>query len=202
MSTRIMVLCGSPRERGNSNQLVSWFKKSAEAEGADVEIIDTTRLDYKNIGCMACMKCWKSDQYACAIRDDAQHIIARIPKVDVLVVATPVYWFGPSAQLKVFIDRMFCLIKAGRKPGQFRHTLAGKAMALLAAAGGDMDSGLNLVDLTFKTMAQFLEMSYDSLLVPCAPSKPQEMENEIALKAKVETLGRRIARRGIMATAI
>lgn len=202
MSTRIMILCGSPRERGNTNRLVSWFEKSAKAAGAEVEVVDTTDLQYKNTGCVACMKCWKSEQFACAVQDEAQPILNRIPETDVLVMATPVYWFGPSAQLKTFTDRMFCLIKGDRKTGGFKHIMSGKSMALLATAGNDEDSGLNLVELTYRTMARFLEMPYHSILVPKSPMRPHDIEKDLALKGRVEALARRLARKDMIARAV
>jgi multimeric flavodoxin WrbA len=191
-----MVLCGSPRKKGNTNRLVTWFTESATEAGASVETIDTTRLDYKNLGCIACMGCRSRDEYECVVDDGARPLLKRIPETDVLVMATPVYWFAPTAQLKVFTDRMFSLVKSNPETGEMSHSLGGKTLALIATAGGDLNDGLNCVDLTFSTAARFLNMKYDSLLVPFAPLAPADIEKDDDLRKRVKDFGRQMAEGG------
>jgi len=188
-----MVLCGSPRKKGNTNRLTKWFINSAAEAGATVETIDTTRLKYKHPGCIACMGCQKSDKYECVIKDEAQPILARIPEMDVLVITTPVYWFASTAQLKVFVDRTFSLLKMDPETMDYIHPLAGKMLALIATGGGDYEGGLNCVDLTFKSGASFLDMDYQSILVPNAPIIPAEIERDLELKERIEAFGKTMA---------
>jgi multimeric flavodoxin WrbA len=193
MSKNIMILCGSPRRNGNTNRVVKWFAEGASAAGAEVEIVDTARMNYKTRGCIACMGCQGSEEFQCTIEDEAQPVIARIPEADVLVMATPVYWFGPTAQLKLFMDRMFSLVKEGANEGEFTHPLGGKTMGLISTAGGEIDGGLSIVDEMFHTAAQFLDMKYDSFLVPSSPSDPEEMEGYAKLRKEAEAFGRKLA---------
>ncbi len=193
MSSRILLLCGSPRRKGNTNRIVNWFEESAVGSGAAVERIDTTRLAYKTIGCLACMKCKESDRYECVVKDDARPLLARIPEFDVIVMATPVYWFAPSAQIKVFGDRMFSLVKIDSDGGTYNHPLKGKKLVALVTAGGDRDAGLTIVDDTYRTMADFLGMEYRSILVPLTPALPADLEKDEKLKEKVCDLGRSMA---------
>ncbi|MHC4945129.1 MAG: flavodoxin family protein [Planctomycetota bacterium] len=192
MSKKIMILCGSPRRKGNTNRLVRWLTESLEPADATVEVVDAARMKYKTYGCIACMKCQKSDKYECTVEDDAMPILARMPLFDSIVMATPVYWFAPTAQLKVFADRMFSLIKLDPVSGETVHPMGGKTLALIATGGGDLDSGLNCVDLTFSTAAKFMNMHYERLLVPSTPAVPEEIEKNKDLKDRVIALGQQL----------
>ena len=189
-----MILCGSPRREGNTNRIVKWVADGAAEGGAEVEIVDAARMNYKTKGCIACMGCQGSDEFLCTIEDEAQPVIARIPEADVLVMATPVYWFGPTAQLKLFMDRMFSLVKEGAAEGEFTHPLGGMTMALISTAGGEIDGGLSIVNEMFHTAALVLDMKYESFLVPSSPSDPEEMEGNAALRKEAEAFGRRLAK--------
>ena len=193
MSRKIVVLCGSPRKKGNTNRVVSWFAKIAGEAGASVEIVDTARLKYKALGCTSCFKCQMSEKYECTLDDEATPILLRLPLADVIVFATPVYWFAPTAQLKVFSDRMLSLIKLDPGTGDYVHPMKGKSMALIATGGGDLNSGLNCVDLTFRTAAGFMSMDYDALLIPSTGMDAREIENDEALKEQVREFTRKLA---------
>jgi multimeric flavodoxin WrbA len=193
MSKKIVVLCGSPRKRGNTNRVVSWFAETAEESGASVEIVDTTRLQYKALDCTSCFKCQESEKYECTVDDEATPILLRLPLADLIVFATPVYWFAPTAQLKVFSDRMLSLIKLDPGTGDYVHPMKGKAMALIATGGGDLNSGLNCVDLTFRTAAAFMSMDYDALLIPSTGMDASQIENDEALRKKVRAFAGKLA---------
>jgi len=195
MGKKIIVLCGSPRREGNTHTVVRWFAEAARKAGAEVEVVDAARLSYKTNGCTACMDCQKSDKYECAIDDEASKIIKRIPEFDVMVLATPVYWFGPSAQLKLLLDRTFALVKFDPHTGAPLANPANRnrTLALVATAGGDLESGLNLLDTTFRTAAVFMKHEYESLLVPLAPMDPGELETRKDVKDQAAALGRKLA---------
>jgi len=192
MSQKVLILCGSPRKKGNTNRLAAWFADGAAGSNATVETVDAARLRYKTNGCIACMKCKQSELYECTVEDDAQPVLARMPEFDIIVMATPVYWFSPTAQLKLLMDRMFSLIKTDPATGAYTSPMTGKTLVLLSTAGGDFESGLNAVELTFRTAAKFVEMSYESLLVPNSPADPEDMEQNAALKEQAMALGRRL----------
>lgn len=196
MVRKIMVICGSPRKRGNTNTVTNWVVESARSAGAEVEVVDAASLKYNANGCTECMACQKSDKYECAIADEASAIIRRIPEYDVLVLSTPIFWFGPSAQLKLILDRTFALVKFDPTTGEpiLNPASKQKSLCLIATAAGDMDSGLNLVDQTFRTASKMMECAYDSLLVPAAPMIPKELEKNAEVRVQAEELGRRLAK--------
>ena len=101
MSKNVLIISSSPRKGGNSETLASVFAKGAEEAGHTVE---TVYLREKNYGfCKGCLACLKVGH--CVIGDDAVEIAARMHDADVLVFATPVYYYSVSGQLKTMLDR-------------------------------------------------------------------------------------------------
>lgn len=99
---KVLVLSGSPRKGGNSDVLCDEFIKGALSSGNEVEKI---RIAEKKIGyCTGCYYCTKNDG-KCAIKDDMGEILEKILACDVLVLASPVYFYSICAQLKAVIDR-------------------------------------------------------------------------------------------------
>ena len=191
MGKKIAIVCGSPRKQGNTNRVAAWVADAAREAGADVELIDAVGLDYGTNGCTACMACQQSDEYRCVIDDELSPILARLPDAHVVVFASPVYWHGPTAQLKLFMDRMFSLVKVGATP--FTTAFDETAFALIATSGGGMEHGLGLLEETFKLAAGLMQVPFDSLLVPFAPQNPDEIEDKAELKEKAAAFGRRLA---------
>lgn len=100
MSKNILILSGSPRKRGNSDILCDEFMRGALEAGHQVEKI---RVAEKNIGyCRGCYACRKG---SCAIQDDMADILQKMIDADVIVLASPVYFYSIDAQLKALIDR-------------------------------------------------------------------------------------------------
>lgn len=192
MSRKIMFLCGSPRKNGNTNRVVAWVADAARQAGAHVEIVDAAHMTYKTNGCTACMSCQKSDDFGCVIDDEAKPVIARMTDADALVISTPVYWMGPTAQLKLLLDRMFSLFKHAAEP--IRSGLKDNAtLAVISTAAGSMDEGLSLVENTFKLTADFFHLPFHSILLPHAPENPEDIEANTDLKAQAAALGKTLA---------
>ena len=101
MGKKVLILSSSPRKGGNSEALASIFAKGAQEAGNQVE---TVYLREKQYGfCKGCLACQKLGH--CVIKDDAVEIAARMHDADVLVFATPVYYYCVSGQLKTMLDR-------------------------------------------------------------------------------------------------
>ena len=98
---KVLIVASSPREGGNSETLAASFAKGAQEAGNEVE---TVYLREKGYGfCIGCMTCVGAGQ--CVIDDDAVEIVAKMHDADVLVFASPVYYFCISGQLKTLLDR-------------------------------------------------------------------------------------------------
>lgn len=113
MMKKVLIITGSPRANGNSNTLAKAFAKGAEEAGCHVAFFDAAKA---NIGaCNACNACYKNDK-ACAFSEDFSALADMMATTDVLVFATPVYWFNCSAQLKCVIDKFYSFCVAEKVP--------------------------------------------------------------------------------------
>ncbi len=102
MSKKVLILSGSPRKGGNSDLLCDEFMRGAIESGNNVEKI---RVAEKKIDfCRGCYYCTKSGG-VCAIKDDMTEVLQKIIDADVIVLASPVYFYSVDAQLKALIDR-------------------------------------------------------------------------------------------------
>ena len=98
----VLILSGSPRLNGNSDLLCNEFMRGVQEAGHEVEKI---RVATKKIGyCRACYFC-RDHKGQCAVRDDMAEILEKMLKADVIVLASPVYFYSVDAQLKTVIDR-------------------------------------------------------------------------------------------------
>lgn len=101
MSKKVLILSGSPRKNGNSDILCNEFMRGAIDAGNGVEKI---RVAEKKIGyCLGCYACRNTG--ICAINDDMADILQKMIDADVIVLASPVYFYSIDAQLKTLIDR-------------------------------------------------------------------------------------------------
>lgn len=98
----ILILSGSPRKNGNTDLLVEAFAKGA-SEMHHVEVVSVH--DYKVNPCMGCNVCFTSEGNTCVQKDDMPVIYSKLANADMLVIASPVYFYSLSAQLKAVIDR-------------------------------------------------------------------------------------------------
>lgn len=102
MVKKVLILSGSPRKGGNSDLLCDEFMRGAVEAGHEVEKI---RVAEKKIGyCHACYYC-KQSGGKCAFQDDMTEVLQKMIDADVIVFASPVYFYSIDAQLKAVIDR-------------------------------------------------------------------------------------------------
>ncbi|EFE14184.1 flavodoxin family protein [Clostridium sp. M62/1] len=102
MSKNVLILSGSPRKSGNSDLLCDEFMRGAQDAGNMVEKIF---IRSKKIApCNACYYCKKSSG-KCAVYDDMGEILDKMQAADVIVMASPVYFYSIDAQMKALIDR-------------------------------------------------------------------------------------------------
>lgn len=102
---KILVLTGSPRKNGNSNTLADQFIEGARASGHEVSRFDAA---FKNVHpCAGCNHCGMDGP--CVFQDDFEFVREHIIPAQAVVFATPMYYFGISAQLKAVIDRFYAI---------------------------------------------------------------------------------------------
>ncbi len=130
MSKKIVVLNGSPRKNGNTSALAEAFKAGAEASGNSVTVF---HLDKMNIhGCKGCFGGNSGRDCPCVQNDDMNLIYPAVREADVIVFASPLYYWNMSGQLRTAADRLFALEEGGSN--LLRGN--GRSCALLMAAEG------------------------------------------------------------------
>ncbi len=187
---KILVLSASPIRDGNTTTLVNWFAEGAKSRGARVDIVATAFLKYKTTGCTSCRRCQTIKEYACVVKDEASLVLAKMAEADVIVMATPLYFFGASAQLKLIMDRMFSLYKWDNAAGTMTTPLKGKKLVLIASAYEDI--GLDALEKPFALTADYSGMGFESLLVPNA-GESGDVKTQGAVREKAVALGCRTA---------
>ena len=165
MPKKMIIINGSPKKKGNTAALIVWFAAGAAARGAKVRIVRLAELKNRT-GCLACRRCQASKLYECAIKDDLRPLLKDLAKADVIVLATPLFFYGATSQLKQLVDRMFSLYKWDNRSDTFTTPLKGKTLALLGSAYEDV--GLAALARPFALTADYTGMKFYSLLVPNA----------------------------------
>ena len=166
MAKKILIISGSPKKDGNTEILINWFIEGARSKGAETSVIRAAALKIKSNGCASCRACQKKKEYGCVVKDEISSAILEMAKADVIVMATPLYFFAMSAQLKAIVDRMFSLYKWNNEANTMETALKGKTLALIASAYEDV--GLKELEQPFRLTADYSGMDFKSLLVPNA----------------------------------
>jgi multimeric flavodoxin WrbA len=108
---KILAIGGSPRAGGNSNSLMRAAVEAAEERGATAEYFYPSRMDIT--GCRACDACRRGPDAVCVQQDEMEEIYAAIKDCDVVVLASPVYFYALSSWAKAVLDRCYALITPG-----------------------------------------------------------------------------------------
>ena len=139
---KITILTGSPRRDGNTNYLAERFAEGAREAGHEVFTFDCAA--HKIGPCLACGHCGMNGP--CVQKDDFDIVRGRLVEADMVVFATPVYYFGFSAQLKTVIDRFYAI----------HGKLGVKKCALIAAFGNPSSRVAEPSVAMYRAMTAFL----------------------------------------------
>ena len=122
--SRIVVLAGSPRKGGNTELLAKAFTEEA-SRYHEVDLVRVT--DYRISPCTGCNGCYSSEGNRCVQRDEMEKIHEKLRNADTVVIASPVYFYGISAQLKALVDRLHTPMRNGFGIRRLGLILAGAA---------------------------------------------------------------------------
>jgi multimeric flavodoxin WrbA len=144
----IVVLTGSPRRKGNSDQLADAFIRGAAGQGHTAHKFEAA---YKNIsGCRGCNMCWSSGTSPCVVTDDFYELAPLLETCEVAVFVSPVYFWGFTAQLKAAWDRFYPYCKP-----EGRKRFAVKESALLLTLGDTDDATWRHAAGTYRDVAEY-----------------------------------------------
>ncbi|WP_455580699.1 flavodoxin family protein [Dysosmobacter sp.] len=144
--SKIVVLVGSVRKGGNTELLANAFCDGA-SHNNDVEIISVA--DYKVNPCVGCNTCFEREGNLCFPQDDMQKIYKKLAEADMIVIASPVYFYGISSQLKAVIDRMHTPL---------RNFFNVKRLALLLVATADLPEVFDAIETQYKLTLNFFKL--------------------------------------------
>jgi multimeric flavodoxin WrbA len=180
---KVLGIMGSPRKSGNTHVLVSGILEGAKDAGAATEIV---LLGGLNIGeCDGCHICWEGKP--CKHKDDMNGLFPVITQSDVIILGTPVYWYGPTALMKAFLDRFVFFNCSENRPG-----IKGKeAVLAVPFEENDPETAAPLVTL-FEKSFQYLEIELiDKIIVP-GVTKRGEVKEQKEIMKKCFKLGQRL----------
>ena len=122
---RLTAILGSPRAKGNTDTLASRVLEGAADSGIVTQTVKLRNLNIKP--CTGCDKCWE-DGRPCIFKDDMSRLYDTIAASDIILFATPVYWYASTAIMKAFIDRLVPFNRPQGKP-----LIEGKGAILVTA---------------------------------------------------------------------
>ena len=141
---KIIVLLGSPNPKGSTGILVEQFRRGAEESRHVVEVIDVCRAEIHP--CTGCVRC--GYEGPCVQKDDVETIRRKLLDVDMVVFATPLYYYGMTAQLKTVVDR-FCAYNSSLNSCCLKS-------ALLTVAWNDDDWTFEALAAHYKTLVRYI----------------------------------------------
>ena len=143
---KIVILQGSPNKKGSTNILVENFSQGAEAAGHSIRRFDLADMDIRP--CTGCVSC--GYEGPCILHDENQKIKKAVLDADMIVFATPLYYYGMSAQLKIVIDR-FC---------SYNSSITRKHMrsALLTVAWDSDNWTFDALEAHYDTLVRYLDL--------------------------------------------
>ncbi len=130
MSKKVFIVSSTPRKNGNSDILAEEFARGAAEAGHLVRKVNLREIELRF--CIGCLYCQSHD--GCALRDGVNPLLSEVQASDVLVFATPIYYYEMCGQLKTFLDRMNPLYP---RENRFRDVY------LLASAAEDEPSAMD-----------------------------------------------------------
>lgn len=175
---KIIVLQGSPHRDGSTVALTKAFLKGVKrGRRVQIDVIDAYAVKAAPILQEA------YDGRKAPRKDAADAVVAKVFAADAIILATPVYYWGISAQLKLLWERLH----AGDA-----SLLKGKELAVVATGGGEnkADSGADLIETQFRNAAGYLKMKFKGLLF--VSSEPEPVAKNKKSLAAAERAGRRI----------
>lgn len=179
MSKNIIVLAGSPRKVSSTDKLSAAFVEGAKEAG---HTVTTFRVaDMKVGGCFGCRHCF-NEVGVCVQKDDMQKILDALRKADTIVLASPVYFWSVTAQLKCVIDRSYALLKEGSSI---------KQAVLLMTYGDNTDTTAEPSIAMFREICAYQKWKEAGVVTVKGIHAPQDIDGRPELE-KAKHLGKQI----------
>lgn len=171
---KIAVLIGSPRRNGNTEILANAFIDGIDKQENSVVVISV--IGKMVNGCTGCDFCYRDGSHNCIQKDDMQDVYERLAGADVIVIATPVYFYGVSSQLKCMIDRLH---------NPIRNTFRVKKLILLAVCADEIPTVFDsLITMYHSALSYFSLENGGVITVPGLSGKGDILGHAALLEAR------------------
>lgn len=184
---KVLALNGSPRKGGNTDVLLAAVIQGVEKGGNEVEVVRLNKLTFR--GCQNCGGC--DETGVCILEDDLAPLYDKVLTIKKFIIASPIYFYGVTAQAKAFIDRMQALWNRKRllkEKGEWQADPERKGFFVSVGA----TKGDKLFDgavLTVKYAYDAMDVHYAEDVLVRGIDKKGEMEQAINLLREAERLG-------------
>ncbi len=176
---KVLGLVGSPRRQSNTDLLVSAILDGAAKNKHTTEKVYLYSVDIAP--CVDCKAC-KKGALQCALKDGMQMLFPKLEEADVVVFGTPLYWYGPSAKMKLLVDRL--------RPFIASKKLRGKKAVLVVPSEEGADA-CSLVVGMFNLSFKYLEMEFAGVLLPKV-SERAEVKTQPQVLKEASTIGKHL----------
>lgn len=172
--SRILVLNGSVRRGGNTELLVQSFAEGARKNNS-VEIVSVA--DFKVNPCIGCNSCFNREENDCSQNDDMTKVYEKLKSTDILVIASPVYFYGISAQLKAMIDRLHT---------PMRNSFPIKKLALILVGAASLPEMFDAIKVQYRLALNFFGLEDAGTVLVRGAKKKGDVKNTDGLKEAYE----------------
>lgn len=146
MSKNIVILNGSPHKSGNTVGLIDEFVRGAKESGNETTVFWLQGMDIR--GCLGCFRGNSTREHPCVQKDDMQRIYLAMKEAEIVVMASPLYYWNLSGQLRTAMDRLVALEEV--EQNLRGHDRSG--ILLMVAAGDEFRAALNYYDLLMERL--------------------------------------------------
>lgn len=184
---KVLILNGSPRKKGNTLYLITELVEKLRKKNNSVEILHLNDYDIKP--CQGCYWCYKEYALQCIQKDVMNGLYPKVLDADVIVFASPIYWFTYSAQLKLFVDRLLALHVEGG------HALKNKKFASIFVYGASNAEGAGAVN-AIKSIEQTVNY-YGGInlgVIHCTGGQDVTVRNKPEILKELDELAKKISK--------
>lgn len=165
-----IVIKSSPNTDGNTATIVKQLVRGISENGVTVSEFNVNNMNIEF--CMGCNSCMESSEPDCVIQDDMHQIYEAYTLSDIVVYATPIWWWHMNAQMKTVIDRHHALLYKE----DYTKNLKRKKMVLVVSYLHDDPDGVHLVEQMFKSISAWSESSLDVIRHHCEEGEANDDE--------------------------
>ena len=173
--SKIAVLVGSPRRGGNTAMLAQAFIDGIDKQKYSVETLSVA--DVKVGGCTGCNACYADSSHRCVQKDDMQELYKKLADADTIVIATPVYFYGISAQLKCIVDRLH---------NPIRNSFRVKKLVLLTVCADTLPAVFDSVLAMYRSVLSYFSLRDGGIITVCGVKDKGDITGNPALHEAFE----------------